>query len=68
MVVEMEFQELDLPAEPPKKIYSGNLKCDMSAGNKLEMKAEGSIGSFLERIVPEGKSWKVTVNVNIEER
>ena len=66
-MTEMEFQELDLQAAPAKSIYSGTLKCDMSAGNKLEMKADGSIGAFLERVVPEGKSWKVTVNVNIEE-
>ena len=66
-MTEMEFHELDLSAEPAKSIYSGSIKCDMSEGNKLEMKAEGSIGDFLERVVPAGKSWKVTVNVNIEE-
>ena len=65
VMADLEFRELVIPAHSGITIYSGNLKFDMSSGDKLEMKDKDD--KFLSRTVPDNKAWEVTVNVHIKE-
>jgi len=63
----MQIITQEVPPFPGRKEYTGDTVFSMSEKKKLIIDTTGEDGKILEIKVPDGKSWKVYIKVNIIE-
>lgn len=63
----MELRKVSFPAIPAKSNYSGSGELEISSGKHLKIETAPGGLDILDAIVPEGKVWKVKIDISIEE-
>ena len=63
----MELRKVNFPAIPAKSNYSGSGELEVSGGKHLKIETTPSGLDILDVVVPEGKTWKVRIDISIEE-
>jgi len=63
----MELRKVNFPAIPAKSNYSGSGNVEVTGGKHLKIETTPGGLDILDAVVPEGKMWKVKIDISIEE-
>ena len=63
----MDLRKVSFPAIPAKSNYSGSGEVVVDSGKHLKIETTPGGLDILDVVVPEGKTWKVRIDISIEE-
>jgi len=63
----MELRKVSFPAIPAKSNYSGSGNVEATAGQHFKIETTPNGVDVLDVVVPQGKTWKVKMDISIEE-